>query len=258
MNRQTRNKAIIILLVVGPVVLAVVLFAIWKINSPSTYVDQVKINGYSDSVKNLPGRYKDLMSAALYNMVEFNSKDSVDPSAIDDAQIREGTVDQSEVTQGRQYTGSYIVDIESVRQSYFVQYGWSNKPDLNVQSGYTVMVSCLSPSELKWGDFKCKNLHDGGADLVDPIVSKLPHKTLSFELKADTTGDKLKLHAKLLIPEVDLRSTPSVVESVVGQYKEMVLGWIRSQGLNPDTYSIEWVHPGIIIPEEVYDGPPGL
>lgn len=258
MNRQAKNKAIMILLVAGPVLLAIALFAIWKINLPSAYVDQVKINGYGESVKNLPGRYKDMMSAALYNMVEFNSSSSVDPSSIEDARIREGAVNQSEVTQGKQYTGSYIVDIESIKQSYFVQYGWSDEPDLNVQSGYTVMVRCLSLSELKWGDFKCKNLHDGGSDTVDPIVSKLPHKTLSFELRADTTDDKLKLRAKLLIPEADLRSTPSAVESIVGQYKQMVLGWIRSQGLDPDGYSIEWIHPGIIIPEDVYDGPPGL
>ena len=233
--------------VIVGVLLALVLVGglIWLISVRSA-VENMKIKtpikGYGQQVKNLPDSYKNSIEAALHSMIEYNNTPSTSDT-IGDATIRNGSTKQQEIVKGSSYSGSFIVDIPSIHQSYRVQYEYSSDPQVNTQSGYPVLVSCLPKEDLIYGDFTCKERYtsvDNKAAIKDPIVGKLPYASLSFRLTADVTSGKLKLFAELRIPESDLKGNETATNQVVSQYKNEVLSWIKSQSLNPDGYDITY------------------
>jgi hypothetical protein len=79
--------------------------------------------------------------------------------------------------------------------------------------------------------------------LNDPIVSHLPYGTLDFNLTASPTYSNgktsLVLNAQLLIPYGYL-SDPTAEQALVNQYKQEVVQYITSLGLNPNNYNIQY------------------
>lgn len=85
--------------------------------------------------------------------------------------------------------------------------------------------------------------------ISDPILTHVPHSTLDFELRPvirETFGDdedagvygELVLEARLLLTAADMRIDEA---GAIKQYSEEVREYIRSLGLNPDDYKIEYV-----------------
>lgn len=201
--------------------------------------DRTRIRDYDRLVKNLPDSYKAAIEGALRDMIAYNGIDASRLDSVQDATIREGTAEQEEALKDYRYTGRFIVDIESIGHSYLVQYEYSQRPEMNPQSGYPVLVSCLPEKQLIYGDFSCKERYTATDEKVkDPIVSRLPRTTLSYRLIADATGKELILRVELRIPDIDLQGNQASRRKVVALYKKEVTDWITSQGLDPAKYTI--------------------
>lgn len=236
-----RRKLIII------IVLTLLLFGgiIWLISAriaTENMKTKTPIRGYSRLVKNLPDSYRNSIEAAVHSMIEYNNNRDVS-DAVGDAVIRDSSATQQEIVKGSSYSGNFIIDIASIRQSYRVQYEYSDDPQANPQSGYPVLVSCLPKEDLIYGDFSCKERYvstDNKSVLKDPIISKLPYANLSFRLSADVTTGTLKLYAELRIPESDLKGGEESTKQVISSYKEEVVNWIKSQGLDSEKYNITY------------------
>ena len=75
----------------------------------------------------------------------------------------------------------------------------------------------------------------------DPILSHLPHGNLDFNLTATSIVKSGKavvtLHAQLLLTEADLRIDPQAASDT---YKQEVITYIKSLGLDPTNYIIEY------------------
>jgi len=72
----------------------------------------------------------------------------------------------------------------------------------------------------------------------DPILSHLPYGGLDFELTAVAgQSGTLSLHARLLLSAADVRTDEA---GATAQYKKEVQDYIRSLGLNPDKYVIDY------------------
>lgn len=240
--RQEQDRKTIKLVAIGIAVLALIGIALFIVDSQlnkNPYGDNVAIKNYDQKVKNLPNDYKNLFSAMLFEAVKVNLPD-VKPGDINGGTIREGSDTQQEVTTGRQYAGSFIVDIESVKQSYRVQYEYSSNPGDGFSSGYPLLVSCLEKDELIYGDFNCKDKQTENSQETDPIIGILPYVTLDYELRAiyDDSGD-ITLRAQLFLSAADYRSG---IEKIVAQRKKSVEQWIRSAGYNPANYVINYIY----------------
>lgn len=232
--------------IVGGIVLVVMvalvagIAAIYNSLHKPSYSQGVAITNYDKKIKNLPDDRKQSIEAALSNTIKLNLPNGTAMPNIDDATIRDGSEQQTELVKNTRYKGSFIVDIASIKQSYRVQYAYSSDPNDSFAIGYPVNVTCLSINELKYGDFQCKSVVSEESKGIDPIISQLPHTTLSYNLRASTTSGSLILYADLDIASVDLKGDLASKQRAVALYKKEVTDWIAQQGLDPSKYTIKY------------------
>ncbi|MEV8358478.1 hypothetical protein [Microbacterium sp. NPDC076895] len=235
-------------IVIAGAVLLVLLFIglviwLWPRGEDNQYGEGVEIGGYSGQVNNLPSDYLDGFEAALLKMVRYNGISDAEASDIRDATIRDGSAKQTYLDgKGTGYSGSFIVDIASIKQSYEIQYEYAAPNTGVTTSGYPVLVNCLDTDQLIYGDFGCKNLYAAESEDLDPLVSHLPYKNLTYQINADSTagGDKLRLNVKLSIPDIDLSGDEASRRQTITLYKAEVTKWISSQGVDPANYDIHY------------------
>lgn len=83
-----------------------------------------------------------------------------------------------------------------------------------------------------------QNTQKGAA--LDPILTSLPYGGVNFQLDADLgeqkAGDTVTLKAQLLLSKADLSDEPAAIAT----YKEDVNSYIKSLGLDPTKYKIDY------------------
>lgn len=255
MNQQpNRVKQLFIIGGIVFVVLIIIVSIVGVLMNQNPYGESIDIKNYGEKVKNISDDYEHNIEAQLYTAVQFNSEEKVNGAEVDDAYIREGSDTQSEVKRNEQYSGSFIVDIESRKESYKVQYAFSRAENDPFVSGYPILITCVDADEVKYEEFDCK---DGSEDDVviqgaASIVNFLPHDTVSYALRAVLEGETVTLEADLHIPSMDLSGDEASRREVVAMYKQEVTTWITTQGFNPADYTIEYNYTddGIKLEEE--------
>ncbi len=77
----------------------------------------------------------------------------------------------------------------------------------------------------------------------DPILSHLPYQSLDFSLAATFPTGKNNLPSLVLIADifVPMADTGSLQQEVINQYQQEVVNYIVSLGLNPKSYTIDYV-----------------
>lgn len=71
----------------------------------------------------------------------------------------------------------------------------------------------------------------------DPILAHVPYGGLNYQLDADSRADGLVLIAEIRLSKADVTTDKA---SAVALYKQEVLYYIQSKGLNPNSYTIEY------------------
>ena len=238
---NNRVRIVIVISAIVLIILAIVLSIIGFTVNKNPYGESIKIQNYSAKVKNLSNDYENNISAALYDIVQKNSDSKVNGAEVKDALIRDQSEVQNEVLRQQRYQGSFIVDIASLKQSYSVQYAYSTRANDSFVSGYPILLSCLDEKDAIYKDFKCKDLVETEASTKqDALVNFLPHSMISYSLKADLSSGSLVLYATLNIPQSDLKGDAAANQETVRMYKKLVTDWIRSQGFDPATYTINY------------------
>lgn len=212
-------------------------FVIYKTNYEKPYGTEITISNFSSKINNLPDDRKASISAYLYDTVKKNSNQSITVAEIGEAIIRENSNSQVFNSEAKVFNGSFIVDIEKIKQSYKIEYVYSSDKNSDQLGGYEVLVLCLPSDKLIYGSFDCKELFED-SEGIDPIVTALPYSTLSYEIRyIDTGKEKSTLTIRLFVSEAD-RSTDEA--AAVNSYKQEALNWLISKGFNPDNYEITY------------------
>jgi hypothetical protein len=148
--------------------------------------------GVSDKAKGIANEVRDATQTYLYNVVVMNIDTSTtNASTIKDALIRDGS--NSQKNEKGVYTGDYIVDIASIKQSYQVTYLYSK--DDSKMGGNPIVVSCLPKDKLIYGEFNCKDIVSKQASPHAEILRYLPYQNFSFKLSPDATqNEKLTIN----------------------------------------------------------------
>jgi hypothetical protein len=253
MDSITKKKIILVS------VLLVIIFAaicvVWFISSqerPSN--TQTPIKNFDNLVKNFPDDKKKNIYQALAIIIKYNNQDkNIDMNKIDDAVIRKGSEKQDEVKKDTNYTGSFIVDIESLKQSYRINYVYSNDQNSNFASGYPIIASCLEESELIYGYFKCEQPNAQLRESGDKLLKLLPYNSPYYTI----TG----------IPATSTDSKPTIVIQIMSTYnsertrktfmtyKDQALAWIKEQGVSIDDYTVRYRN--LLNQEVILDVPAG-
>ncbi|HRQ86521.1 MAG TPA: hypothetical protein PLY16_00245, partial [Candidatus Saccharibacteria bacterium] len=141
------------------------------------------------------------------------------------------------------YKTTFIVDVESVQQSYKIQnlYPVDGRID-GVAYDYDVLVLCPSKEELIYEDSNCQDRLSEEKNLPqsDPILAFLPHSTLDYLIEADQfEDDKLRLSITLYLSEADYKSN---INSVIEARKQAIDTWMKNNSLDPANYHISYLY----------------
>jgi hypothetical protein len=243
-----------IAIIFGAVVIASIIIAIIVQLSPKNeYGERIKIQNYTQKVKNVSDELHNATEAGLYNTVKKNVPESTNPSKIKDAFIRDNSNSQDYDKGNETYNGKFIVDIESIKQSYLIQYTYVKNDNSDEGLATRVVVSCVNKEDVKYESFKCDDFVKQQATQNDNIIQYLPYSNFSFKIAADTTAgdDKMILLVELRIPESDLKGDVASKQAVVAMYKNEVAKWLETKNLDPTIYTYEYNYDdnGNLLPE---------
>ena len=237
MDKMSKQQKRIIFFSVGIVLLLIVSsLVIHLVTSDEKNSDEIRISNLDDLVKNIPNGKKDDIISVLDDILKENNKE-LDTSTVKDALIREGSESQSEVIKGIRYDGTFIVDIESLKQSYRITYSHTSDTTDVSSSGYPVIASCLDLSELKFGDFSCKDSSiDSNEKTDDPVLSKLPYTSNYYTINSVFDEN----NNPTLVIQVMLNHNSDSTKRFFNQYIDDALNWIKTQGGDIKNYQIEY------------------
>lgn len=237
-NDRNRKIAILIVIVFAIATLVSVGFFIANLFTNSSNEDSIRINNYDQYVSNIADSERVALETMLFNTVSYNEADTEKIKAVNDAVIREGSYSQTQ-SDGI-YTTKFIVDIESLKQTYQLQnlYSRQSVEDSDLRD-YTSLVICPEKDQLKFGEFTCRDRlsTEAGVTKSDPVLQYLPVSNLDYSLDRDPNSAELKLKATLNLTEVDRRLGE---EAAIATYKESIRKWFESKNLNIDDYSITY------------------
>lgn len=237
---SSQKKLLIVVGISAVIVLLLIVTAFLNQNRTNQFGNFVKIQDIESETADLPTDIRESIESYLYNIMKLNTDEGSNLSAINDAFVRDDTV-SIENDDGISY-GTFIVDINSYQQSYFVQFEYSLADIERTVGGTLAVVTCLPDDQLVYPPFDCRSFVSGRADSEDAIIQYLPFENFSFRLAANTTFEEesLLLYAQLRIPTSDLAGNEASRREIVSLYKNEVTSWIESRGLQPGDYTIEY------------------
>ena len=143
-------------------------------------IEKINITNYNDYAQDLPPQQRNGIDEALYRAVEMNLSDG-EKIVTTSASIRNSTAQNSYNKSTDVISGSFIVDLEGIRQSYEVFYDWSNEKDNPNTSGTPIAVNCISSvSDKIYKDFSCR---DGSEASGLPLENQLPYTDINGPFK---------------------------------------------------------------------------
>ncbi|MGV9002148.1 MAG: hypothetical protein ACOH18_04335 [Candidatus Saccharimonadaceae bacterium] len=238
MIKNNKRLLIFIAAVVVFIIAIIVVTFMYFNQKNSAQDDGIRINNYSNYVKNLSSSERKAIETTLYNTVLMNGSDAKKISTIKDAEIRSSSYQQS--SKDNIYSTNFIVDIQSIKQSYKIEdrYSSQKREDSGLYD-YTTLVLCLDKSDLIYGDFNCQDREsqENGVTQSDPILKYLPISSLDYTLSIDTNSKDLKLTAKLNLTSIDYKLGE---QDAINHYKQEIKDWFTANSLDINSYSITY------------------
>ena len=211
----------------------------------SPRVERARINGIGDTVENLPEGELNALRATLASTLALNTDRRI--ASIRDIHIREGSYRQ-EHKDGAFHT-SFMVDIESLRQSYRIASTYMTAPGLNAVD-YRMLVLCVFGEDVMFREFEraCRDRIsvENGLDWADPIQTVLPYFSTFYRIGLNGQGEG-KVRIGVLIhmsapPKMSDDLSQGEMNDVMAaeRIKGEAFEKIRELGFDPDDYIIEF------------------
>lgn len=220
-------KKTLVIIITTLVVFSVIIVIVAAINSNKTPDDQISIKNFDQLVKNLSNKDKEEIFRSLAIIVAHNNPQGTPD--IGDAVIRTGSEYQKK--DSTVYVGSFIIDIESIRQSYKIDYRLLST---NNQSkfAYPVTASCLKESELIYGKFDCKDPNQTSrSDPNNILEQKLPYQSPYYRI--------LQRGDDGIVIQISLNYSEDTIK-FFKIYRQEALKWLGSQGIDVNKFSVEY------------------
>lgn len=255
-QRQVNPKKRLFIIVISFVLLVVGVSAFyWFINGRGNPEgDSLIIKNLGTYTQGKPSNKDTLnyIEHALFTTVNLNTNPPVKDKSVEDVMVRDGSFSQSYDKEKSIHTVKFIVDSESLRQSYDVSYQWSDRskysPDLD-EWGTT--VRCLPKDKVRYKDFTCRDMFSEMATTADdPLLAKiLPYKGDFYAIRY-YTGDKA---GTVISIQIMINTTGERTKKQFGMYKKEAENWLVSQGVDLNNYTLMYrnLNNDIVIEEEL-------
>ena len=222
--------------VAGAVIVALVLILIYMINQPEVVeAPKIVIDNFDEMISGVPKDTKDKIEEELYTYVQNSvSENTLVPES--GAMIRSGTVGGFTVSDTL-HVGDFIVDIDSVKQSYIAGYFYGSLEGMNeMEREASATLYCIEEPELvKYPDFRCK----ANRDFVKPdaISYLLPKEFDGFT--ADYTYSLSSKSGYAVVVEYDPSESVYMsgrVEAYKTEKMNELKEYLKKAGVDPDAY----------------------
>ncbi len=109
---------------------------------------------------------------------------------------------------------------------------------------YTFKPKSISVSSLPdYQKYDLISRNEASPVYKDPILKHLPYDTIDFSLAATFPAGKNNIPSLVLVAKINVPAayTGSLAQQVTNQYEQEVQSYISSLGLNPSSYTIDYV-----------------
>lgn len=238
--QEKRLKPIIVILIlVGVVVVVISILGISGFFHKNPYGPETKIDNYRSYIKKSPQDTQDATFTALYNAIKINVSD---PEAIpsNGAKIRDGSFTSTVEEDNTIHFDTFIVDIDSIQQSYYAQITWSNNKEADL-GGYPILFTCPTAEQLIYQEFDCIDLitQNKISDLYKkyPIINQLPLE-ISYYLGDFGTYVHYQINYEIIDGEDDIKI---VIEDYTGGNLDNAKKKLQTLDPQVDKYTIEYI-----------------
>lgn len=242
LNYHTDKTVVIIVVVMLVLLIGAVISTIIVNNNKKTFGDTIEMIGLKEGTKGKPNKIvlQEFVQYQALRVINLNSKEQKASKDIKDAAVRARSLNQSYDKDVGLHRITFILDIKSLKQSYDVSYGWideSREPNEYYTENISY-VKCLPPDKLIYGEFDCIDFNSVVDAPSDPILKHLPHSTLNYRITLDPSLP-YTLSVVISTTAADERGDAN---AAISRYKEQVLDWIHSVGLDPQDYTINYTY----------------
>lgn len=143
---------------------------------------ELSIINYDQFVKNLQPENKQSIFNSLYIRV---ASSGIKPDNVKDAKIRINSEKQDYIKEDFLYYGSFIVDIDSIRHSYRVNYSFSKDKNKQLLYPNGLVIKCLKEEEIIYKEFICED------DSIKQETADIYLNTSSFDLSYTEPADSI-------------------------------------------------------------------
>ena len=140
------------LLLMGQVIIIIILVSVVQIFV--TDKQHVEVEDGNNVEKSIPADVKDFVGDNIWQLVQAKVGD-LTQNDIKDVVVREGTYEEVENADGS-VSVSFIVDIDSLKQTYVVETGWSK----DKRTVYEVIVDCPPVDQMKYPETVCHGMYN--------------------------------------------------------------------------------------------------
>lgn len=197
---------------------------------------EIKINNFNTYYPSIPTSDRTSAQIMLYNIVNSNktSNDMKIPKS--GAIIRENSTEGSYDKDTNVYNDHFIVDIEPLQQSYYVNISWSpDKNNDNLLGGYPIYILCPTKEQLIYPAFECE---DGFSNQQEvDLFAGLP-------IKVNYYTDNYANYVSYEVIGVSDKESKDGIKLIINDYTggnhQAALTKLREADINPDEYIVEY------------------
>lgn len=218
-NLSKMQKIGLVVLAQGLVVIVLVLL----VQSFAAEKSHVEIESGSVSENGIPKNAEDFISENIWMIIKSRVAD-VTRNDIDDVVIREGTYTET-VNEDGSIAASFIVDIDSLKQTFTVSTGWSK----NGNEVYETIVDCPPLNLMKYPETVCYGAyHDTySLDLYLPYTIMASHNDEAVDVYIEGNEEE----KEILI---------SVANCNPGKLKNQAMEYLKSTPIDLSKYRITY------------------
>ena len=193
--------------------------------------EHVEVTQESDEIAaEIPMEAWKNFQSTLWQLIS-DTVDTVSKSVIDDAVIREGTY--KKIVNGGAQSVNFIVDIDSIKQTYAVSIGWSD--NIALYGPDNVSIECPPKQEMKYPETVCYGMYNNtySLDLY------LPHAVYpeGYDVNSDEPVAPLYIiHGDESSKTIDVEVSMCDVE----KYRKEALDYLNSLPISIDDYKINY------------------
>lgn len=223
MENLSRNQKIGIMVVLQAIIIVVIVVCVNMAMAPRDYVGIVNENEAA-----IPDERWEGIKNELWYLIAANV-DGADKSDIDDAEVREGTYE--ETVEGDITTARFLLDIDSLKQTYAVTVSWSDEVELSD----SLAIDCPRASEMKYPETVCYGMFNDSYSLD----LYLPYEAYpaGYENEDD---EPLAPNYSISDDQYEKKIDIMVSACDAEKYKKEALDYLNSVPIDLNSYSINY------------------